>query len=102
MDQLADTLRENVFWYAGTSPTVRTFKLANDTEHVYAVNIVNTHNRQLDGSVMVIARVQGDYVIIEEDLTDKPLVERLVAAGISRDKIICAYLGEPIPDIQAN
>jgi hypothetical protein len=35
-------------------------------------------------------------VITEEDLTDRPLVDALVRAGVPRDKIVLAYAGEPI------
>ncbi|KAB2858249.1 MAG: XisI protein [Anaerolineae bacterium] len=39
--------------------------------------------------------VTGDRVIIEDDRTDKPLVKRLVAAGIPREKIIWVYANAP-------
>jgi hypothetical protein len=32
-----------------------------------------------------------DKVIIDEDVTDRPLWEELVRAGVPREKIICAY-----------
>lgn len=35
-----------------------------------------------------VERVTGDHVLIEDDRTDKPLVKRLVAAGIPREQII--------------
>lgn len=98
MDRLADTVRETVFWYAASHDNFQLFKLANEADQVYAVTILDTKNRQKDAQVVVIARVQGDLVIIEEDLTDRPLVDRLVAAGIPRDKIIMAYMGEPVPE----
>jgi hypothetical protein len=46
---------------------------------------------------MVMAHIEGDVVIIDEDLTDRPLVEALVRAGIPREKIVLAYTGEPLP-----
>ncbi len=46
---------------------------------------------------MVMARVEGDKVIIEEDLTDRPLVDALLQAGIAREQIVLAYAGDPIP-----
>ncbi|GIK67262.1 MAG: hypothetical protein BroJett018_50560 [Chloroflexota bacterium] len=45
-----------------------------------------------------MARIKGDYIIIEDDRTDKPLVKRLVAAGIPRERIILAYANEPLPN----
>jgi hypothetical protein len=40
----------------------------------------------------------GDKVVIEEDTTDRPLVNELVRAGIPREQIICTYIGEKLPE----
>ncbi|GIK67490.1 MAG: hypothetical protein BroJett018_52840 [Chloroflexota bacterium] len=72
---------------------------ANEIEQAYTVNVIDTPERRQPAGVVVLARVIGDYVVIEEDLTDRPLVDRLVAAGIPREKIILAYAGEPLPDM---
>ena len=53
--------------------------------------------RHYPASVVVLARIEGDTVIIEEDTTDRPLVDSLVHAGIPRAKIIRAYAGETVP-----
>jgi hypothetical protein len=63
MAQLNEIVRETVFWYAGGGFNNKTFKLANEQEQVYAVNIVDTVPRQEAASVVVIARVDGDRVI---------------------------------------
>jgi vancomycin permeability regulator SanA len=48
--------------------------------------------------ISVMARVVGDKVIIDADMTDRPLWEALVQAGIPREQIILAYAGEQAPD----
>ncbi|KAB2866373.1 MAG: XisI protein [Anaerolineae bacterium] len=50
---------------------------------------------------VAFAPIVGDYITIEEDRTDRPLVERLVAAGIPREKIVCPYACDPYPDVQS-
>lgn len=50
--------------------------------------------------VVVLARVVGDKVVIEEDNTDKKLIDALRQRGIPREQIILAYAGEPIPDAE--
>lgn len=92
MAGLIETVRDNVFWYAAANDLVKTFKFFNETDSSFAVNLLDTQDRTKNAMVAVI----------EEDLTDKPLVDRLVAAGIPRAKIICAYLGEPLPDPTAS
>jgi hypothetical protein len=46
----------------------------------------------------LIVRIERDYIIIAQDMNNKPLVDALVQAGIPRNKIILAYKGEPIPE----
>jgi hypothetical protein len=45
----------------------------------------------------VMARIEGDKIIIEEDTTDQPLYERLERAGILREQMILTYAGEELP-----
>lgn len=49
---------------------------------------------------MVLARIVGDKVVIEEDAADKKLIDALLQRGIPRSQIILAYSGEPIPDAE--
>jgi hypothetical protein len=97
MDTLTNIVKQVVFSYAGGSDVVRTFKLSNDEQQVYAVNIIDVPVRHYPTGIMVMAHIEGDIVIIDEDLTDRPLVEALVRAGIPREKIVLAYAGEPLP-----
>jgi hypothetical protein len=46
----------------------------------------------------LVARIMGDFVIIEHDMNEKPLVDALIQSGIKRSQIILAYAGEPVPD----
>lgn len=99
MASLTEIVKQEVFWYAGGGSKVKYLPFANEIEQAYTVNVIDTPERRQPAGVVVLARVIGDYVIIEEDLTDRPLVDRLVAAGIPREKIILAYAGEPLPDV---
>jgi hypothetical protein len=45
-----------------------------------------------------MARVVGNKVIIEEDTTDRPLVEALIRCGIPREHIILVYAGETLAE----
>ena len=92
MDNLKQIVREVVFGYAGGSPVVRTYKLADEEHGVYAVNIIDWPKRKRPPSIVVMAHVDGEKVIIEEDNTDRPLVDALVSAGVPREQIELAYL----------
>lgn len=52
---------------------------------------------------VVLARVVGDYVVIDQDTTDKPLVDALmINGGIPRERIILACAGETLPEPKTN
>jgi hypothetical protein len=48
--------------------------------------------------VLLMARIEGDLIIIEEDRTDKPLVEALMQRGIPCQQLILAYAGGALPE----
>lgn len=97
MDTLKQLVRDTVFWYAGGGFDLRTYPLSNEEQAVYAVNIVQYPKTTEPAGIVVQARVEGDFVVIEEDTTDRPLIDKLLDAGIPREKIIRAYAGEAIP-----
>jgi hypothetical protein len=101
MDTLTDIVKRELAWYATTGFNSKLYLLTNDAEQIYAVNmIVRSPKRQFPSNVIIMVRVVGDYVIVEDDRTDKPFEDRLMAAGVPREKIILAYAGEPIPELQ--
>src|SRR5262245_39449095 len=100
MDQLAEITREEVRKYVGngTGANILLFPLLDDVNHIYAVNAVDYPSRKEVAGVVILVRIVGDKVVIEEDSTNKPLVDALIQRGIPREQIILAYRGEPIPD----
>lgn len=102
---LSQVLCEEVKRYAdgGRGANIRLYFLSDDDHCIYAVNAVDDPIRPPYGfderpsDVMVMARVEGEMIIIEDDATDKPLVDALMQRGIPRNQIILAYAGEPIP-----
>src|SRR5215475_9278549 len=91
MASLRDVVKEVVFSYASGGLNLRTYPLPNEDLSIYGVNVIDWPERHSPASVVVLARIEGDQVIIEEDLTDRPLVEALVSAGIPREQIILKY-----------
>lgn len=101
MATLTEIVKRELAWYASSGFNSKSYLLVNDAEQVYAVNvIIRNSKRQFPTNVVMVVRVIGDYVIVEDDRTDKPFEDRLMAAGIPREKIILAYAGEPLPDLQ--
>ena len=94
MASLNDVVRDVVFSYASGGLNLRTYPLANEEQHIYAVNVTDWPDRQRPAAVVVLARVEDNQVIIEEDLTDRPLVEALVSAGVPREQIVLKYANQ--------
>lgn len=103
MDTLTQITREEVRKYAGIrgrGANIILFPLLDDERQTYAVNAVDYPTRDEGAMVVVMARIVGDKVVIEEDATDKKLVDALLQRGIPREQIVLAYAGEPIPDAE--
>lgn len=96
---LAEITRREVSRYVVDSDDVQLYSVLDDEHKTYAVNVVPANEQERPAWVAVMARVVGDYVVIDEDSTDKPLVDALMMNGdVPREKIILAYRGEALPD----
>jgi len=97
---LADITRREVQKYVGRTPDASMYSLLDDKQQRYGVIIVPESASERPAYVAVMARIVGDYVVIDEDGTvDKPLYQALmVNGGIPRNRLILAYKGEQLPD----
>lgn len=103
MDNVKQIVREEVTKYAGTrghGANLRLFKILDDEQEIYAVNAIDFPIRKHGAGVVVLARIVQGCIVIEEDATDKPLVDALEQRGVPRDKIVLAYAGETVPDAE--
>lgn len=96
LESLASLVKREVSEYAGPSPDTRAYAMEDVSALSYAVLVVPVEDTQKT-TVMIMARIEGDTVIIETDKTDRPLLDALVQAGIPRDHIVLAYQGEATP-----
>jgi len=97
-ETLAETVRREVALYAATSDTATFYPVLDDSNHTYAIMVVEHDLVLRPAWVLILARVVDDAIIIEEDTTlEKHLVDALmVNGGIPRTKIVLAYKGESI------
>jgi len=95
-EDLTAVVQHEVAAYACPSPNSTAYYLEDPTNQVYAVVVVpQNHTHKV--AVMIMARVVNDITIIEADITNKPMVDALVQAGIPREQIVLAYAGESPP-----
>jgi hypothetical protein len=82
----------------GNWHNARAFRVNDPENQIYAVVVVPDYPRKRIAGMVVMARVVGDVVVIEHDITDKPLFEALMQAGVPRENIVLTYAGEAPPE----
>jgi hypothetical protein len=88
---LKQILVEEMQKYAGEGLNAYSYLTENETENLYTVvDIANVRGKRIVGTVLV-ARLQDDRIIIELDHINKPLVDALIARGVSESQVILAY-----------
>jgi hypothetical protein len=96
MDRVADLtaiVRQEVGEYVWDQDDSKAYLLENAAHQIYAALVIPNDEPQQSLTVIVV-RVENNRVIIETDLTDKPLLKALLDAGVPREQIVCAYMGE--------
>lgn len=98
-EQLTIIVKREIERYEGYSFTSQVYSLCDNLQHRYAVVSVPNLPRPYPSRVIVMARVVGDKIFIDEDITDKPLVDALLQNGnVPGDQIVLLYAGERIND----
>lgn len=96
--ELAAITRQEIAWYAGFSDDSNAYSLLDDEKHIYAVTIIKNEPGPKRSLVMMQARIEGDFVVVDDDTVwDKQLWKALVQAGVPREQIVLAYAGEQVP-----
>ena len=102
MDRVADLttiIQQQVKDYAVPTYKAKTYYVGDEKQQIYTVIVVPNDNYPISAKagITVMARIVDDHVVIDQDITDRPLYEALVGAGIPREQIILAYAGEVLP-----
>jgi len=99
LESLSTLVQQEVEDYArGHWHLASGYAISDTQRKIYSVLAVPDYPRKFKPGIVVMARVVDDTVFIDEDITDRPLVEELLRVGIPREKIVCTYLGEASPD----
>lgn len=97
VDLVAVVQREVEDYARGGDWKAITYPVSDTARQHYTVLIIPDYPRKYHAAIIVAARVVDDFVVIDEDITDRPLWKELMRAGIPREKIILTYAGEQIP-----
>ncbi len=99
MHELKSILQREIDDYERGETIGGTTYVASDPEKErYLVYVVTGQTGRPPRAVVVIAaRIVDGQIIIDEDISDRPLVNELIRAGIPRSQITLAYAGELQP-----
>jgi hypothetical protein len=95
---MIELIQQKIAEYAKPSLTGEPSYLTQSADgSVFTVVDLSFIGSRHSANISLAVRVLPDFVIIEHDTNNKPLVDALVQVGIPRERIILAYAGEPVP-----
>ena len=98
MATLKQTIQQVVSTYAKNGLNCASYLTQNDDGSLLTVVDIEDSPKVHDMDVSLVVRIIGEKIVIERDLNNKPAVEALIQAGISRNNIVLAYAGEAVPE----
>jgi hypothetical protein len=98
MDSLKDAVRQVVSGYAGKGLNGISYLTQSDDGSVLTVTDFARIRGEHVSGVSLVVRIIDGLVIVERDQNDKIVKDALIQAGIPRENIILANVGEPIPE----
>ena len=105
MDRLIEDLNGLVAREVADYNRVRHWKaqgmyIEDPAQQVYMVVEIPHHDHpEQDTALVVMVRIVDDKIIIDTDITDKPLYKELMRCGVPRSQIILRYAGETAPEL---
>ncbi len=99
MDNLKNLVKKAMAGYA-----VRGFNsdasltISSDENLLTVVDIAHMNGQRLVATSLIV-RLVNNYVVIEHDDNNKPLVDALIQLGVPRSQIILAYANESVPEV---
>lgn len=101
MDRIADithVVGDIIKGYATPVLRGRSYLIHDEHANIYAVVDIPDYPPKFSSGIVVLMRFVDDYIVIDEDTTDRPLWQELVQAGIPREQIVLTYAGETLPE----
>src|SRR5215813_4371609 len=98
--KLIQIARQEVEKYEGISPHAAIYAILDDERHRYAVNAIENQPGKDHSWIILQVHIDDGFIVIDEDgIWEKKFDAMLENAGVPREQIVLAYLGEPIPSL---
>ena len=96
MAELKRILREVMQEYAGEALNGHLYLTSNDDEGVFTITSIANVRGERVVETGIVARIDYETILIERDISNKPLVDALLQVGIPRERIVLVYAGETV------
>jgi|SRR5690606_7974244 len=97
MDRLKSILEDTLSGYAGEALNGHLYLTKSNQDALFSIMSIAKVGDETVIETGIVARIIAETIIIEKDISNKPLVDALVQNGIDRKQIVLAYAGEAIP-----
>lgn len=94
MATLKEILIAELEKYSGQGLNAIALPIFDEKRNYYAITVVDYPHHENPADLIILARISDDKIVIEEDMTDKKLVDALLQQGIPREQIVLSYAGE--------
>jgi hypothetical protein len=94
MAKLKQTLHKVLQDYAGKALNGHLYLTSNEDESLFTITSIANVRGETVIETGIVARLEYETIVIERDISNKPLVDALVQAGVPREQIVLAYAGE--------
>ena len=96
MATLKDKLLKAMQGYTGEGFNAHSYLTSDEAHNLYTVvTIAKVRDKRIVNTSLAVM-LEGDLIIIEKDINNKPLVDALIQAGVPREQIVLAYAGETV------
>lgn len=92
--ELTGVVKREIADYSGEGIRSISYGLFDPEHQIYAVVDVPDVPRPFPPALILMVRIEGDKIIIDEDIHDRPFADRLIKAGVPREKIVVIPSGE--------
>jgi hypothetical protein len=98
MDTLDKVVEETMWPYVAKGFNGYSTFMKNEGQHFMTVVAKFTVQGESFVETSLLAHIVGEKIIIEDDKTNKLLVDALLQAGVPRGQIVLAYAGETVEE----
>lgn len=97
METLQHTLKVVMSGYTGRGLNDESLLTTSDDGRLLTVVSISQVRGETVVDTGLIVRLVSNLIVIDRDNNNKPLVDALLQAGVSREQIVLAYAGETVP-----